>query len=224
MNKFKTLLAAGLFIAGAIGSAFAEVRITNIAWVEVQSDINLRDVNLRLPAYLRNDFDKGRTVGEVEWSFTDVTVPNRPVLVTCKYTLDTAAINHFEVREFQDKGTLEVTQVDKGVVIKETFEHSGMGNLLHSSHYSGRRNYFLHFGVKLKPLNGLPERFAQFLVPIFPLNAGDVNEDQVVNLIDLNIVRNNFGTNSQNGDANYDGSVNLLDLNLVRSQLGIAAR
>ncbi|MDZ4783459.1 MAG: FG-GAP-like repeat-containing protein, partial [Planctomycetia bacterium] len=46
--------------------------------------------------------------------------------------------------------------------------------------------------------------------------------DGVVDLTDLNRVRNNFGATSTNaeGDANADGIVNLADLNLVRNHFG----
>ncbi len=48
---------------------------------------------------------------------------------------------------------------------------------------------------------------------------GDTNGDNVVDLDDLNNVRNNFGTNG-NGDTNGDGIVDLDDLNNVRNNFG----
>lgn len=49
--------------------------------------------------------------------------------------------------------------------------------------------------------------------------AGDTNGDGVVDLIDLNNVRNNFG-GTGTGDTNDDGIVDLVDLNAVRNNFG----
>jgi Electron transfer DM13/Dockerin type I domain len=50
---------------------------------------------------------------------------------------------------------------------------------------------------------------------------GDVNADGVVNLADLNDVKNHFGEDgSLGGDANHDGAVNLTDLNDVKNHFG----
>ena len=54
----------------------------------------------------------------------------------------------------------------------------------------------------------------------FPGCAGDVNADGVVNLVDLNIVLEFFGTFSISGDANNDGGVNLEDVNVVLANFG----
>lgn len=53
---------------------------------------------------------------------------------------------------------------------------------------------------------------------------GDTNGDQVVDLIDLNNVRNNFGAVGPGvlGDTNNDESVDLSDLNAVRNNFGAA--
>jgi hypothetical protein len=55
--------------------------------------------------------------------------------------------------------------------------------------------------------------------------AGDANGDGIVNLDDLNAVRNNFGASGANvaGDTNGDGLVNLDDLNAVRNNFGAVA-
>jgi hypothetical protein len=52
--------------------------------------------------------------------------------------------------------------------------------------------------------------------------TGDANGDGIVNLADLNAVRNNFGASGANvaGDTNGDGIVNLNDLNAVRNNFG----
>ncbi len=52
-----------------------------------------------------------------------------------------------------------------------------------------------------------------------PLSPGDTNYDDVVDLEDLNNVRNNFD-GSALGDSNGDGFVDLEDLNLVRNNFG----
>lgn len=52
-----------------------------------------------------------------------------------------------------------------------------------------------------------------------PSVPGDTNGDGVVDLIDLNNVRNNFG-GSGIGDTNGDGLVDLVDLNAVRNNFG----
>lgn len=50
--------------------------------------------------------------------------------------------------------------------------------------------------------------------------AGDVNDDDAVDLMDLNIVLANFGQTTDQGDADGDGQVNLVDLNLVLAGFG----
>jgi hypothetical protein len=52
--------------------------------------------------------------------------------------------------------------------------------------------------------------------------TGDTNGDGVVDLADLNNVRNNFGTSGVgvSGDTNADGTVDLTDLNNVRNNFG----
>ncbi len=54
---------------------------------------------------------------------------------------------------------------------------------------------------------------------------GDTNLDGRVDLVDLNNVRNNFGTVGAGvlGDANDDGRVDLQDLNAVRINFGASA-
>jgi len=52
-----------------------------------------------------------------------------------------------------------------------------------------------------------------------PLSPGDTNYDDVIDIQDLNNVRNNFA-GSGLGDSNQDGIVNVEDLNLVRNNFG----
>lgn len=57
-------------------------------------------------------------------------------------------------------------------------------------------------------------------IPTFP---GDSNNDRIVDLIDLNAVRNDFG-GVGSGDTNHDGTVDLADLNDVRNLFGFDRR
>ena len=50
-------------------------------------------------------------------------------------------------------------------------------------------------------------------------HAGDANFDGVVDLQDLNLVRNNFG-NAGLGDTDGDNDIDLADLNAVRNNFG----
>jgi len=50
-------------------------------------------------------------------------------------------------------------------------------------------------------------------------NQADVNKDGVINTIDANIVRSNFGNRQGTGDVNQDGIVNALDYSIVVSSI-----
>ncbi len=54
--------------------------------------------------------------------------------------------------------------------------------------------------------------------PVTSKNPADVNGDGVVNILDLTIVAQGFGTDSLKGDVNGDGVVNILDLVFVANQ------
>ena len=47
---------------------------------------------------------------------------------------------------------------------------------------------------------------------------GDVNKDGIVNILDLTLVAQAFGTNNRNADVNGDGVVNVFDLVVVANQ------
>ena len=53
---------------------------------------------------------------------------------------------------------------------------------------------------------------------IKPPNPADVNKDGVVNILDLTIIAQAFGTDSLEGDVNGDGVVNVIDLVFVANQ------
>lgn len=47
--------------------------------------------------------------------------------------------------------------------------------------------------------------------------AGDVNDDGVVNVFDINLISSNWGAKGPMGDGNYDGVMNIFDINFVSS-------
>ncbi len=47
-----------------------------------------------------------------------------------------------------------------------------------------------------------------------------LNGDNLINLVDYNNVKNNFGTSGL-GDTNGDGIINLIDYNNVKNNFGI---
>jgi hypothetical protein len=74
-------------------------------------------------------------------------------------------------------------------------------------------------GVTDPPGQPLP---ADAVVSFFVL-AGDANRDRAVNLLDFNILANNFGQSGRlfsQGDFSYDGTVDLLDFNILANKFG----
>lgn len=51
------------------------------------------------------------------------------------------------------------------------------------------------------------------------VQSGDLNEDGVINLNDLSILLNAFGTSNRIADLNRDGKVNIFDLSMLLSQM-----
>lgn len=70
-------------------------------------------------------------------------------------------------------------------------------------------------------LSSLPEVEAALDQVYFPLVMGDVNNDTVVNIFDINLVSHYWGTDgSSGGDANLDGMVNIFDVNVISANWG----
>ena len=66
--------------------------------------------------------------------------------------------------------------------------------------------------------HALPNLDGEMYLRVKPTNPADVNGDGVVNILDLTIVAQGFGTDSLKGDVNGDGLVNILDLVFVANQ------
>jgi hypothetical protein len=77
------------------------------------------------------------------------------------------------------------------------------------------------------PFDGVVYDFSKY-----PILAGDVNQDGVINAIDFSLVKNNLSTDDElaaasagnpncdnESDLNGDGVVNNLDINLVKNSL-----
>ena len=66
----------------------------------------------------------------------------------------------------------------------------------------------------------LPNLDGEMYLRVKPANPADVNGDGVVNILDLTLVAQGFGTDSLEGDVNGDGVVNVFDLVQVAGALG----
>ena len=66
--------------------------------------------------------------------------------------------------------------------------------------------------------HALPNLDGEMYLRVKPKNPADVNGDGVVNIVDLTLVAQRFGTNSLKGDVNGDGVVNVFDLVFVANQ------
>ena len=66
--------------------------------------------------------------------------------------------------------------------------------------------------------HALPNLDGEMYLRVKPANPADVNGDGVVNIFDLTIVAQAFGTDGAQGDVNGDGVVNVFDLVLVANQ------
>ncbi len=68
--------------------------------------------------------------------------------------------------------------------------------------------------------HALPNLDGEMYLRVKPKNPADVNGDGVVNILDLVVVAQRFGTDSLEGDVNGDGFVNVFDLVQVAGALG----
>ncbi len=66
--------------------------------------------------------------------------------------------------------------------------------------------------------HALPNLNGEMYLRVTPKNPADVNGDGVVNILDLTLVAQGFGTDSLKGDVNGDGVVNVFDLVFVANQ------
>ena len=66
--------------------------------------------------------------------------------------------------------------------------------------------------------HALPNLDGEMYLRVKPKNPADVNGDGVVNILDLTLVAQGFGTDSLKGDVNGDGVVNVFDLVFVANE------
>ena len=64
----------------------------------------------------------------------------------------------------------------------------------------------------------LPNLDGEMYLRVKPVNPADVNGDGIVNILDLTIIAQGFGTDSLEADVNGDGVVNVFDLVFVANQ------
>ena len=64
----------------------------------------------------------------------------------------------------------------------------------------------------------LPNNDGEMYLRVEPKNPADVNRDGVVNILDLTLIAQAFGTDKAGADVNGDGFVNILDLVFVANQ------
>ena len=70
----------------------------------------------------------------------------------------------------------------------------------------------------LNTQHALPNLDGEMYLRVKPKNPADVNGDSIVNILDLTLVAQAFGTDNRNADVNGDGVVNVFDLVVVANQ------
>ncbi len=58
-------------------------------------------------------------------------------------------------------------------------------------------------------------------VPMVAMTAGDVNGDDVIDVLDALAIQTHGGTNERSADINFDGTVDMKDLSFVENNFGI---
>ncbi len=66
--------------------------------------------------------------------------------------------------------------------------------------------------------HALPNIDGEMYLRVKPKNPADVNRDGVVNILDLTLVAQAFGTDKPQGDVNGDGVVSVFDLVFVANE------
>ncbi len=132
-----------------------------------------------------------------------------------------------------DPPSLEPVTADRveAYLASHTFVEDFIGGLLHleSSIHEGLKltdglngNLALHGGFDATPVDGTAMLF-NFSAVVLPDLPGDTNADRVVDMTDLNNVRNNLGGHGLGDVSPFDGDVDLDDLNAVRNNFGAVA-
>ena len=67
--------------------------------------------------------------------------------------------------------------------------------------------------------HALPNLDGEMYLRVKPPNPADVNRDGAVNILDLTLVAQAFGTDKPEGDVNGDGVVNVFDLVFVAGKM-----
>jgi len=78
-------------------------------------------------------------------------------------------------------------------------------------------DYIILDSIELRGVGGAPTG-----IPISNPNPGraDINSDSVVNILDYQILSNNFSTSDSDSDINEDGVVNILDFQILSNNFG----
>ena len=67
--------------------------------------------------------------------------------------------------------------------------------------------------------HAVPNLDGEMYLRVKPPNPADVNRDGAVNILDLTLVAQAFGTDKPEGDVNGDGVVNVFDLVFVAGKM-----
>ena len=123
-------------------------------------------------------------------------------------------------RKFGDWSELESLIIEKDLELVETQELVYNKYRFNYDEFTQAGEYTLVFQASNLDGSAVPIQM-KITVPT-PTLVGNVNGDNLVNILDLVIVAGQFGQNGANlsGDINSDGSVNILDLVVVAGNFG----